>query len=355
MRRLVILSTLILASAIAHADSTQIKVGALLCFTGSCAADGQAALQGMELAVSELKSAHPELSITILPEDTAEATSAATAVSAFRKLYSSGVRIFIGPSWSSAAKALAPIMAKQSDIVVLTPSSGTPDFHLAGKNLFNLRGTDGSAVERTAEVARKIGVNTVGIFGSQQSWSVEQTETFEKTFIRLGGKVPVKVEPLPGETRLSGDALKLLSAKPEGVFISVFAESPLAVTELAAKRYSGKKFAAAVMPYLLEQAPTAFEGTIFTTFTNPSGVFADAYESRFKVKPLVASGGGYDAIMVIASSIPVDKQEELAKKILASKVSGAFGPITFDENGCVKREPETFQVVNQRITRYNPE
>jgi len=189
-----------------------VKIGAMLCLTGSCASDGQAALNGMNLAIKELKLKGNPVEFELLIQDTAEAISGALAVTAYKALYSSGARIFVGPTWSSAGQALAPILARASDVVALTPSVGSPIFHLAGDNLFNLRGVDEQAIKQTAQIAWSLGVHRIAIFGSQQTWSAEQTESFEREFVSLGGEVVSKVEPLPGETDLKSFTLKLLLA-----------------------------------------------------------------------------------------------------------------------------------------------
>lgn len=334
-----------------------IKIGAMLCLTGACASDGQASLNGMNLALKELRQSHGGLEIEIFPQDTAEATNATSAVTGFRSLYNSGVRFFIGPSWSSAAQALAPIVAKAQDVVALTPSAGTPVFHLAGENIFNLRGTDEQAMKRTAQIARKLGVEKIAIFGSQQSWSLEQTDSFEKEFVALGGVVISKVEPLPGETDLKSSALKILQSKPEAIFISNFAESPIAVKELAAKKYAGKKFAAAVVPFLLAQAKAEFEGTIFNTFAPPVGDFAGTYKKEFGNDPLLAAGCGYDAMKVLIAALSANQNQDekntpLTTKIKATTLKGAFGEVRFDENRCVIRQPVALKVEGGQIVPF---
>jgi ABC-type branched-subunit amino acid transport system substrate-binding protein len=198
-----------------------------------------------------------------------------------------------------------------------------------------------------------MGIKKMAIFGSQQSWSMEQTNTFETAFKNLGGKILSKVEPLPGETLLASHAFRLIATKPDAIFISVFAESPIAVKQLAAKKYTGNKFAAAVHPVLLEQARPEFEGTIFNTFTMPTGDFANKYKARFNGEPLVAAGGGYDAVKVINAGIGTSRRySTLAQAISAVILPGAFGRVEFDEQGCVIREPEALQVKNGNIVPY---
>lgn len=333
-----------------------IKVGALLCLSGSCAADGQGSLNGMNLALKELPQVLGGLELKIVAQDTNEATSGTAAVTSYRSLYNSGVRFFVGPTWSSAAQALSPILAKAHDVIALTPSAGTPVFHLAGDNIFNLRGTDEQAIRKTAQIARALGVKRIAIFGSQQNWSVEQSNTFENEFVSMGGEVVAKVEPLPGETDLKSFALKLLAAKPEGIFISVFAESPIVVKELAAKQYLGKKFAAAVLPYMLEQAKVEFEGIIFNTFAPPTGIFAERYKKEFGTEPMVPAGGGYDAMKLLISALSSSKTQDeyfdLKSIIKATVLNGAFGEVRFDENRCVIRQPVALKVEGGEIVPF---
>ena len=184
---------LILSAGLVFAEP--IKIGAMLCLTGSCASDGQAALEGMNLALKELPQVPGGLEVNIVVQDTSEATIGTTAVTAYRNLYNSGIRLFVGPTWSNAGQALAPIVAKAKDVVALTPSVGMPVFHLAGDNIFNLRGTDELAMKKTARIARDLGVQKIAIFGSQQNWSMEQAGSFEKEFVALEGRWYQRLNP----------------------------------------------------------------------------------------------------------------------------------------------------------------
>ena len=80
-----------------------LTVGVLTCLSGGCAEWGVATKNGLELAQDEINSSggFKGRRVDLQFEDSNEATSAAQAVTSFRKLSSSkDIHFFIGPSWT---------------------------------------------------------------------------------------------------------------------------------------------------------------------------------------------------------------------------------------------------------------
>src|SRR5262245_7502563 len=120
---------LLCASSFAEQEDN-LKIGVMLCQTGNCADWGSAALKGAQLAREQVNAAGGVLSkqIEFIVEDSAESISGARAVTAFQSLLSKDLHFYIAPSWSPAALAIAPIAAKRTDVIVITPSASAREF-----------------------------------------------------------------------------------------------------------------------------------------------------------------------------------------------------------------------------------
>jgi len=117
-----------------------IRVGALLCLTGTCAEWGQAAVNGMLMAADEINAQGGVLGkeLEIFVQDSLEGESK-SSVSAYRMLRSRHKTPYVvGPTWTPAGLAIAPIASKEKDVLVISPSLGVRDFNESADNLFNV-------------------------------------------------------------------------------------------------------------------------------------------------------------------------------------------------------------------------
>jgi len=226
----------------ATAQTNPWKIGAVLCLTGGCANLGTDSVKGAQMALDEINSRGGVLGRTLklVVQDTSEAVSGAQAVSAYKQLRTDkDIHYFIGPTWAPAGLALAPIVAQEKDIVMMSPSLGAPEFHKAGENIFNSRGTDEVASRMAARYAFKKGFKRAAIFSSQQPWETAQADFFEDEFTKLGGSLVMRVEPLPTVSDVGTEALRIVSKKPDVVFISTMVLMPRAARKLRELKYAG--------------------------------------------------------------------------------------------------------------------
>ena len=180
MLRTILISSLLFTS-IAQAEW---KIGMPVCLTTGCAVQGDQTLKGAEMAAAELNASGGVLGqkISLVVQDTAEATNAAQAVSAYRKLRADrDVRYFIGPTWTPAGLAIAPI-ASSEDVIITSPTLGVKEFSAAGDNIFNLNGPDEASSRYLAHFAMEKGWKKAAIFSSQQPWDAAQASFFEDEF-----------------------------------------------------------------------------------------------------------------------------------------------------------------------------
>lgn len=347
---------IIFISSPAKTEEKPFKIGMLLCLTGECAADGQGALDGAQMAADEINAAGGILGqqIKLISQDTSEAVSGAKAVSAYRALrLDPEIKFVIGPSWTPGGLALVPILSKD-EVIITTPSVGVKEFHLAGSNIFNIRGTDEAASRKSAKFAIEKGWKSAVVFSSQQPWESTQGKSFADEFEKLGGKVLENIEPLPTITVLNTEAARAVRHKPDVIFFSNLVQMAIAAKDLQKLGWKGNKLAAYVDDTRLEESKGALEGTMFMTYQKPSENFVEKYSKRFKTKPEIPSGAGYDAIYAYSKAIAAAGSFDLPTvklKMLDVKFDGVTGKIEFDKDGCVAKEPLLWRVDGKAFVR----
>lgn len=349
---------LILCCNITFADSKtddSIKIGVLASLSGNWAALGDMTRMGLMLA-SERINAHGGVlgkKISLVYQDTDEAVSPAKTVSAYQFLRSQGIKLFIGPTGSPGGIALAPI-ASRDGIIMITPSVGVKDFHLAGDNLFNVQGVWEYASTLLARFAFDSGVRSIAILASQHPFEVRQGDAFSEAFKAAGGKMVIRIDPLPTETDLRAELRKVVAAQPPAIFFANYNQMGMAARQLRELRYSGKQFATLVDESRLVDAAGSLNQTYFTRLTEtPSEKFVDDFAKRFGKSPSYPADFAFDALEALASGIASANSTDpsLVKREISKVLfEGASGEIRFDKEGCVIRKPSVWQVESDHFS-----
>lgn len=355
MKYLAAISAILIASAV-NADW---KVGMPVCLTTACSIEGDHSVKGAQLAASDLNDKGGVLGqrVVLRVEDTAEATTAATAVTAYQKLRTDrSIQYFIGPNWTPAGLAIGPIAAK-ADIVITSPSLGVKDFSALGINIFNVNGPDEASSRYLAQLAFRKGWRKVGIFSSQQPWDSAQALFFEDEFKKMGGFIVSKQEALPDASDLRVEALRLVQAKPDAIFFSnISGKTAVSLMRLRELNYNGPKLMVWIDDNIVNQANGAAEGAISCNVTEPSPWFVEKFSSRYGISPERASYGSYDILMIYAAAIEKAKSFEPAKVIpflAKTRHDGASGKFEFNELGDAVRIPVPKAVKDGKFVPYN--
>lgn len=333
-----------------HGETSEWNLGLVLCLSGPCAPDGDFALKGVQLAVDEINKHGGVLGkqIRIHSEDTNEATSGAKAVGAFKKLrLNKDIHFFIGPSWTPGGLSLSPIVSKESDVIITSPSLGVREFHEAGDNIFNSRGTDEVTTQKAAQMAIKKGYKTAAIFSSQQPWEQLQGKYFKEEFERLGGKIVAMVEPLPTITNLSTEATKISSSKPDVIFFTQVVQLATAAKEMTKLGYKGPKIGAYIDGARIAEAQGSLEGAIFYTYQKPTDEYVKKFKEKYNKIPEIPAATGYDTVYAYATaikSVGSFEVEKVKKAIPNIHFDGASGTVYFNGNRSVSKDPTLWQV-----------
>ncbi|MCB9030128.1 MAG: penicillin-binding protein activator [Deltaproteobacteria bacterium] len=325
-------------------------LGAMLCLSGPCAEHGENAKEGIQLAIEEINSAggllgkHVKLSL----EDTDEGLGSSRAVSAFKKLsFNKDIRYIVGPSWTPAGLAVAPLVASSKNIIMTSPSLGVADFNETSSNIFNLWPHDEIATRAIAKYAIEKGVRKVAIFSSQQDWERTQGDVFEKEFKNLGGEITIKLEPLESVNDLKSIATRIVKTSPDAIFYSNFTQMGLAAREVAQLGFKKLQLCILIDDTRLEASNGALEGAVIVRYQDSSQDFVQKFTKRFGHTPRIGSDTAYDVVMMYAKAITqaeTDDPEIVKSTLLKTHLDGASGKIQFDELGGVSKAPLFYQI-----------
>ena len=328
----------------ALSQETSLNVGLMLCQTGNCADWGSSALRGAKLAAEEVNSQGGVLSkkVNLMVEDTAESISGARAVTAFQRLLSQKIHFLIGPTWAPGALAIAPLAAKRSDILLITPSASAPDFSRTADYIFNMRPPEEAGARALAELAFQQGKKRAAIFGSQQAAESRLGRVFEEEFLKLGGVVTVRLEPDPSIADLRTEALKVVSTKPEVVFLINYNQMESGTRALETLGYKGMRMMLDLDEARIASLGALLNGVIVTRAAEPTEQFRETFRKRYGEYPGLSAENGYDAMHAMAQSIEEAKTFEIAvvkQKLAKGKFVGAIGTYEFNESREIAQAP----------------
>ncbi len=336
------------------------KIGALLCLTGDCAEWGENSIKGIELGIKEVNESGGLLGkqLTLEVQNSKTGNNSAVAITGFKKITSNNdISFIIGTTWSASGLAVAPLVAKRKDSLIMTsPSLGIAEFNETEDNLFNLWPHDEYATRALAKFAYDKGFKTAGICTGNDPWVMEQGETFSKAFTKFGGKVIETVEIDPGGvTDVKSQALRIKTKNPDFIFYSCWYTKAQLSKELERLGYKGKQIAILIDKTKLKEAQGALENTFFTRYKAPNETFKQKFLKEYKEEPGLSADTAYDALMIYVKA--VKKAKTFDSKVVKSTMfslnyEGASGKLVFDKTGGVKKTPEIWHVLNDDFQFY---
>jgi branched-chain amino acid transport system substrate-binding protein len=228
-------ASLIGAAGIAFAD---IKVGVITSSTGPVAVVGIPQKNTAALLPGEIGGQKIEY---ILLDDASDPTNAVTNL---KKLLSEQkVDALIGPSSTPAAVAMLDFVAESKTPLITTVGSMSLVVPMDDKRhwVFKTTQNDNLIAEALVAHMQANGVRTIGFIGFNDPYG----ENWYKVFTPMAEKAGIRIIANERFTRtdpsVTGQALKLLAARPDAVFVAA-AGGPavLPQTALADKGYKGK-------------------------------------------------------------------------------------------------------------------
>jgi branched-chain amino acid transport system substrate-binding protein len=357
---LVILIATFAASYQAHADQLPIKIGGLIVITGQYAMQGNAFLEGAQLAVDEVnqRGGIAGRPVEFRAEDTANLPM--QALTAARKLISEDQIIAaISTSYPELATGANAFQKRGIPVVHLWDSS--PDIESMGENLFAIGPWTPSNGETSARFAyRRLGAKTAVTISTSDPWSLLITDYFIGEFRKLGGKVLQSFSFDPQERDFRSAFAKVSNLGPDVVYAPVTDNLVPFYSQLRQTRIKSAIVTSDVVAdEHIRQAPLAFEGIFISLMKDPSGPgiskLAVAYEKKFG-RPMTLPwfvAVAYDGIHLITGCM--EKVGAVSGKIrdcLASThgIEGLTQTFSFTPGGSSPQFQSIFIVRNQKIT-----
>ena len=169
-------------------EGETIKIGAIFMLSGAGSSLGEQSRMGTDLAVEEINESGgiDGKKIEIVYQDD-QSDNPTEAITAFRNLSLEEIKILLGPNWSVAAEALAPITCDEKSLMI--SSAGVASFAKACDYTFSLWPSDTKNSEALGKLVVERGYKNIAIIGSEQVWEKEQAFAVKRGVEENGGSV----------------------------------------------------------------------------------------------------------------------------------------------------------------------
>jgi branched-chain amino acid transport system substrate-binding protein len=307
------LAWLALSSA-SQAQTQEINVGVILSTTGPGSAVGVPTRNALELWPSEIGGRKVKLTVEDDRSDPAAATSIARRMAVDDK-----VDVLVGSSLVPGCVAIAAV-AQETETVQLTLAP----IVLSEKTTwsFNLPPLTSRMSSALFEDMTRNKVKTVGYIGFSDVWGDNWFSELKNYAAKSGVQIVAEERFGRGDTSVAGQALHILSAKPDVILVGATSSAAgLVQKTLVDLRYSGKIYHThgATTKDFLRIAGSAGEGAIAPTGpttvvedlpdSHPSKAvaqkFVKAYEDKFGAGTRTPFAGHiFDASLVLEKAFP---------------------------------------------------
>lgn len=335
----------------ATAAMADITIGVTIATTGPAASLGIPEKNGLEFAPKTIAGQKVKF---VVYDDASDTT---TAVQNTKRLISeSNVDLIIGPSTTPNALAMVDL-ATEAKTPMISLASGKPIVVPIEKRkwIFKMTANDEIAVGAMVNHMVKSGVKTVAAVATDDPYGEAKLKPFNELTAKHGIKVLMIEKFKKTDTSATAQILKIMSAKPDAVFI-VAAGTPSAMphTALFERGYKGKVYQSdgAANSDFLRVGGKALEGglvsasPVLVAEQLPKGYpnreealkFAKAYEGKFGPRSTFASHM-WDALKLVEAVVPKalkkgkpgtpEFREALRDAIESAHVKGAYAVFNF--------------------------
>lgn len=313
------LAAAVLATLCTLPAMAQVKIGVVTSSTGPTALVGIPQKNSVPLLPKKIG----DLSVEYISLD--DASDSTASVTAFKKLISEqNVDAIIGPSGSPnamgtiqfAAESGTPMLAPVGTAAVVLPMNDQK------KWVFKTTQNDDIIARALVEHMAKTGIKTVGFIGLNDPYGENWYKVFSAMAAEKGIKITANERYVRTDSSVTGQALKLLSARPDAVLIAApGAASVLPQNTLFDQGYKGKFYQThgAALPDFLKLGGKRVEGTILAASlmlvlpeipdSNPSKKVATeyiaAYEKLNGSKPATFGANVFDAGLLLEKAVPI--------------------------------------------------
>jgi branched-chain amino acid transport system substrate-binding protein len=323
----------------AYAAST-VKIGFTYIMSGPFSAYGQFAKQGAEMAIEEINAAggiNGQQVEGFFEDSTGKAD---VALRAIRKLvYQDKVDMLIGLDSSGVAKTVVPSIEQMKTPLIITHAA-TPDVtgSVCNKYTFRISLNLAQNVKAAALLAKETGAKKWTTVGPDYAFGHQSWEYFEKYLKELNPaaqflpKEEVAFPPFK-TTDFSAYITKVMSSKPDGVFISLWGGNLIDfVRQASSMGFFNGNFevlfslgaATEVLTALGDKMPEGlWVGTRYWFLANDSDMnnkFASDYFKKYGAYPSYNAHGAYSAVYSYKAA--AEKAKSTDKAAIVSALEG---------------------------------
>jgi branched-chain amino acid transport system substrate-binding protein len=345
-------------------EQKEIKIGVVLCLTGSGAPYGEDVLRGITLATEEINDIEGGIKgkkIKLLIED--DETNPSKAVSATSKLINQNkVKVIIGTVTSSSMLASAPL-AEKAKVVMISPGASNPEISKAGDYIFRNWISDeleGKAMVNYLTEVEK--VTRVAVLYINNDYGLGLKDVFEHSFTKAGGKIVLVEYYNQDDTDFRTQLAKIKNSDVEVVYMPGYYKEMALILKQAKELNIKTPFKSVVCfedAELLKLAGDAAEGVVYSSpYYDPKSSkenvveFVRKFKEKFNREPGIFAAHGYDALKIIAQIIdevgysgPIIKD----KLYTIKNYKGVSGDTSFDKNGDVIKPVAIKEVAGQKF------
>lgn len=300
------------------ASGETIKIGYFGPLTGGTAQAGQAAQNGVQIAINQLNEngGVNGQQLELISYD--DKSSPEEAVKAATKLVQSDkVNAIFGSLHSANVQAAAPVIEESKTVCV---AGGTSPSWLEQGNKYLFRSISNSTIsaKQLAQYADAQGYKKVALFTSNDEYGISGADEFKKASEQYGIEFVASETMTNGDRDFTGQFAKINAAKPDATFIWCLGDDLGAVTkQLRQSGFDGPILGSEsyTLPEILENAGDATNNVYFAAqylvYEDPEEApednmkeFLTAYMDEYGAAPMSDNAfRAYDGVMMIAKAM----------------------------------------------------
>jgi len=372
-------------------NTKDVKIGVIIPQEGSSLQEeGYQITSGIKQALDDLKQSGKLIKnyeLIIKNEDRHDANS---VIKAFNELKEAGVSAIIGAASSASTMALVPL-ANEAKIVLLSPGSSSPEINSgedSGDSIFRNQPSDTLEAQTLCNVIfQKCRMQKVLMVRSKTAYAEGVTYAMLRFGRQARHQIPDEVIKFDVDTAnvdFVAVVDRIVEHAPDAVFLGGYTDELIPLIGEIKKReelasmfvFSSSAFVPtrvvnALDAETLALGPKGLEGVMFSSYhfepqegTAQHQEFARKFEENYHVKPDIYAANGYDAMIVLATTI--DKadhwlqnavRDELNKLNFDAELTHGLilRETDFNKRGDVTRIPQIYRMVEGKPVRLQPE
>ena len=229
MKKLILASTLLAASASHAVLAEEIKIGVFLGFTGAIESIVADMAPGAELAIKEVSDSGALLggsTVVSVRGDTTCTDAAAATAAAERLITSDKVSAMVGGDCSGVTTAALQNVAMPNGIVMISPSATSPALSTIEDNglFFRTAPSDARQGEIVSDILSGKGIKTIALTYTNNDYGKGLAESIERNFRAAGGTVTINAAHEDGKGDYSAEVGALAAAGGEVLVVAGYVD-----------------------------------------------------------------------------------------------------------------------------------